>query len=184
MNAASADRSAARINDFLKTFAAEAELAGSLGGRLNRSDPRRRSHSHCAIPQPKPLKTSIMRCPNRSTLKSQLIMATFPSVALSQKLIRNCVKTPAGCWRWQGATDQAGDALVRVEKQVRRGHHVAREIRSDSPIRPDTRVITVVDLYLLLNSPTTPSYEIWPRRRSVQSQIYTETTFSICWIDF
>jgi len=30
VNAGSADRSAARLNDFLKTFAVEAELAGSL----------------------------------------------------------------------------------------------------------------------------------------------------------
>jgi hypothetical protein len=68
-------------------------------------------------------------------LKSQLIMATFPSVALWQKLIRNCVKTPSGCWRWQGATDQDGYALVRVGKQVRRGHDVAME----GPKRPPDR---------------------------------------------
>jgi hypothetical protein len=45
-----------------------------------------------------------------------------------EKLIRNCVKTPKGCWRFQGATDQDGYALVRVGKQVRRGHQVTWEI--------------------------------------------------------
>jgi hypothetical protein len=33
------DRSAARLNDFEKTFAVEAKHAASLAGRLNRSDP-------------------------------------------------------------------------------------------------------------------------------------------------
>jgi hypothetical protein len=47
---------------------------------------------------------------------------------LWQKLIRNSVKTPSGCWRWQGAVDQDGYALVRVGKQFRRGHQVTWEI--------------------------------------------------------
>jgi hypothetical protein len=33
---------------------------------------------HCAIPRPKPFKISVMRRPNRSTLKPQLIMTYIP----------------------------------------------------------------------------------------------------------
>ena len=57
-------------------------------------------------------------------------------MTLGQELIRNCGKTPSGCWRWQGATDQDGYALVRVGKQVRRGDDVAWEIRNGRPIPP------------------------------------------------
>ena len=59
-----------------------------------------------------------------------------PVVTLWQKLTRNCVKTPSGCWRYQGATDQDGYALVRVGKQVRRGHQVMCEIHNGRPIPP------------------------------------------------
>jgi hypothetical protein len=57
-------------------------------------------------------------------------------VTLWEKLLRNCVKTPSGCWRWQGATDQDGYALVRVGKQVRRGHEVMWEIHNGRRIPP------------------------------------------------
>lgn len=79
MNAGSADRSAAWLNEFLENIAVEADLAGSLAGRLNRSDPLSQ------IPRPlhrTPAKAvqhlGYARCPNRSTLKSQLIMAYIP----------------------------------------------------------------------------------------------------------
>ena len=57
-------------------------------------------------------------------------------MTLWQKLIRNCVKTPSGCWRWQGATDQDGHALVRVGKQVRRSHQVMWESTTAGGSRP------------------------------------------------
>jgi hypothetical protein len=52
------------------------------------------------------------------------------------KLLRNCVKTPTGCWRWQGALDKDGYAVVRVGKKVRRGHDVTWEIFHGRPIPP------------------------------------------------
>jgi hypothetical protein len=57
-------------------------------------------------------------------------------VTLWEKLLRNCVKTPSGCWRWQGAVDQDCYALVRVQKQVRRGHEVTWEIQNGRRIPP------------------------------------------------
>jgi HNH endonuclease len=57
-------------------------------------------------------------------------------MTLWQKLIRMCVKTPSGCWRFQGALDQDGYALVRVGKQVRRGHQVMWEIHNGRRIPP------------------------------------------------
>ena len=58
------------------------------------------------------------------------------ALTIWQKLIRNCVKTPTGCSRYQGATDQDGYALVRVGKQVRRGHQVMWEIHNGRRIPP------------------------------------------------
>jgi hypothetical protein len=40
---------------------------------------------------------------------------------LWQKFLHNCVKTPSGCWCWQGAIDKDGYAIVRVGKKVRAG---------------------------------------------------------------
>jgi hypothetical protein len=44
---------------------------------------------------------------------------------------------------------------VRVGNMIRRSGDVAREIRNDRPIRPETRVIAAVNLRL--TSPSTPS---------------------------
>jgi hypothetical protein len=61
---------------------------------------------------------------------------------LWQKLIRNCVKTPSGCWRYQGALDKDGYGMVRVGKKIRRTHDVTwelynrRSIRNAHPIVP------------------------------------------------
>jgi hypothetical protein len=63
-------------------------------------------------------------------------------VTLWEKLISNCVKTPAGCWRWQGAVDKDGYAIVRVGKKVRRGHDVTWEIFHGRRIPPGISRIT------------------------------------------
>jgi hypothetical protein len=44
--------------------------------------------------------------------------------------------TRATCWRWQGAIDKNGYAIVRVGKKVRCGHDVTWEIHNGRAIRP------------------------------------------------
>jgi hypothetical protein len=81
-------------------------------------------------------------------------------VTLWEKLIRNCVKTPSGCWSWQGAVDKDGYTLVRVGKQVRRGHDVAWEIHNGRRIPPGYQsysrrqpAINVSEHFILRNLP-------------------------------
>jgi len=66
--------------------------------------------------------------PRNESLKLFLLAGFFDN------LLRNCVKTPTGCWRWQGAVDKDGYAIVRVGKKVRRGHDVTWEIHNSRPI--------------------------------------------------
>jgi hypothetical protein len=44
--------------------------------------------------------------------------------------------TRATCWRWQGAIDKDGYAIVRVGKKVRCGHDVTWEIYNGRAIPP------------------------------------------------
>jgi hypothetical protein len=73
------DRSGARLNDFLKTFAVDAELAASLASVLKQSDTLIADYAADApLGRIKPLMTILIRRLNSSTLKSHLIMAYIP----------------------------------------------------------------------------------------------------------